>query len=156
MRLPRQSMTGCGQLGELIGRLCGARWSVTKCLGRKARTPELSHRPSDMDQPASNGITQPQIPVGSSELVRRWRKMSETMDEGAKYMEFAKFPEGAARAIGSAETYTRCADELEFISSGGNLENAHVCRRCGKPGAVIHYPGGYLCPDGCKSPNIRI
>ena len=32
-------------------------------------TPELSHRATDMDQPASNGTTQPIIPVGSSELV---------------------------------------------------------------------------------------
>src|ERR1051325_5575556 len=55
MRLPRQSMTGCGQLGELIGRLCGARWSVTKCLGRKARTPKLRHPKTDMSEPQTQG-----------------------------------------------------------------------------------------------------
>jgi hypothetical protein len=37
----------------------------------------------------------------------------------------------------------------------------HACVKCGRPGASMHYPGGYLCPDGCEevlpgvSPNIQ-
>lgn len=31
----------------------------------------------------------------------------------------------------------------------------HACRKCGRPGATMHYPGGYLCSGGCEtdSPN---
>jgi hypothetical protein len=28
--------------------------------------------------------------------------------------------------------------------------NIHACKKCGMPGATMHFPGGYLCPDGCK------
>src|SRR5256885_12268627 len=37
---------------------------------RKHRTTELSHRPTNMDQPASNGTDKTTSPVGSSERVR--------------------------------------------------------------------------------------
>ena len=30
----------------------------------------------------------------------------------------------------------------------------HACSRCGMPGAVMHYPGGYLCVGGCTLPFI--
>jgi hypothetical protein len=31
------------------------------------------------------------------------------------------------------------------------LETTQPCRRCGKPGAVLHFPGGWLCSGGCGS-----
>ena len=27
----------------------------------------------------------------------------------------------------------------------------HPCKKCGKPGAVLYFPGGYMCENGCES-----
>lgn len=36
-------------------------------------------------------------------------------------------------------------------------DNFQTCRRCGAPGAVLHFPGGYLCVGGCDpNPIMRI
>jgi len=32
--------------------------------------------------------------------------------------------------------------------------NIHACSRCGRPGATMHYPGGFLCPDGCGTDDL--
>lgn len=32
----------------------------------------------------------------------------------------------------------------------------HACSLCGRPGATMHYPGGWLCPGGCESKTFGV
>lgn len=46
--------------------------------------------------------------------------------------------------------------ESSRLVAASNLPTMHACERCGMPGAVLHFPGGYLCPNGCNTNPLNL